>query len=494
MKAIMVMFDSLNRHMLPSYGCDWVHAPNFARLAERSVTFDQCWVGSMPCVPARRELHTGRTNFLHRSWGPLEPFDDSMPALLKQHGVHTHLASDHYHYWEAGGATYHTQYSTWEFCRGQEGDPWKGDLNDYKLPVSTKEFNPMRQKLFRQDWVNRHYMNTEELHPQSLTFDKGLEFLKTNAGCDDWFLQIEAFDPHEPYFSPERFKTLYPHPYNGPHLDWPLYEKVKETNEQVEHVRAEYAALLSMCDEQLGRVLDMMDAQDLWKDTLLIVNTDHGFLLGERGWWGKNVQPFYNEIARIPLFIWDPRSKQSNRRNSSLVQMIDMAPTLLDYFEVEIPEDMQGVALGKTLATGSPTRDACLFGMHGAHVNCTDGRYVYMRAPEKQDNQPLYEYTLMPAHMNSMFSVKELQEIALAEPFSFTKGVKTMQIPASSGRWTYDSGTQLYDLDLDPEEHAPIHNPLSEQRMIEHMIRLMNENDAPAEQYERLGLLRGQLQ
>ena len=76
MKAIMVMFDSLNRRMLPPYGCDWVHAPNFQRLAERSVTFENCYAGSMACMPARRELHTGRYNFLHRSWGPLEPFDE----------------------------------------------------------------------------------------------------------------------------------------------------------------------------------------------------------------------------------------------------------------------------------------------------------------------------------------------------------------------------------------------------------------------------------
>ena len=84
MKAIMVMFDTLNRRMLPPYGCDWVHAPNFQRLAQQTVTFDNCYVGSMPCMPARRELHTGRYNFLHRSWTPLEPFDNSMPQLLKE--------------------------------------------------------------------------------------------------------------------------------------------------------------------------------------------------------------------------------------------------------------------------------------------------------------------------------------------------------------------------------------------------------------------------
>ena len=57
MKAIMVMFDSLNRHMLPPYGCDWTHAPNFQRLAEKTLTFDSSYVCSMPCMPARRDLH-----------------------------------------------------------------------------------------------------------------------------------------------------------------------------------------------------------------------------------------------------------------------------------------------------------------------------------------------------------------------------------------------------------------------------------------------------
>lgn len=124
----MVMFDSLNRHMLPSYGCDWIHASNFQRLAEKSVTFTNCYAGSLACVPARREIHTGRYNFLHRSWGPIEPFDDSMPEILKNNGIHTHLVTDHYHYFEDGGSTYHTRYNTWELSRGQEGDMWNGEV------------------------------------------------------------------------------------------------------------------------------------------------------------------------------------------------------------------------------------------------------------------------------------------------------------------------------------------------------------------------------
>ena len=156
MRAIILMFDSLNRHMLPPYAADtFVEAPNFARLAAQAVTFDNFYAGSMPCIPARREMHTGRYNFLHRSWGPLEPFDDSMPQILGDAGIHTHLASDHPHYWEDGGATYHTRFTTWEFFRGQEGDPWKGVVN---ARVSSWGWTPRQAEMpgRRQSYLHVH--------------------------------------------------------------------------------------------------------------------------------------------------------------------------------------------------------------------------------------------------------------------------------------------------------------------------------------------------
>ncbi|MGC5376703.1 sulfatase-like hydrolase/transferase, partial [Salmonella enterica] len=76
----------------------------------------------------------------------------------------------------------------------------------------------------------------------------------------------------------------------------------------------------SMCDRNLGRILDLMDEHDLWRDTMLIVGTDHGFLLGEHGWWAKNQMPYYNEVANNPLFIWDPRSGVKGERRQALVQ------------------------------------------------------------------------------------------------------------------------------------------------------------------------------
>ena len=481
MKAVMVMFDSLNRHFLPPYGCDWAHAPNFARLAKKTVTFTSAFVGSMPCMPARRELHTGRYNFLHRSWGPIEPFDDSMPEILKNNGVYTHLVTDHYHYWEDGGATYHTRYSSHETTRGQEHDGWKGEVAEPEPPETPGQVD-------RYHLVNRKYMQREEDQPQPGTFRQGLEFIETNKDQDNWFLQIETFDPHEPFFSSQKYKDLYPHDYDGPEFYWPWYRPVTEPRDQVEHCRYEYAALLSMCDEYLGKVLDAFDKHDLWKDTMLIVNTDHGFLLGEHDYWAKMMMPWYNHLANTPLFIYDPRCGCRDEKRGALVQTIDLAPTLLDYFNVDRPADMLGQALRDTIAGDKPVREAALYGLFGAHVNCTDGRYVYMRAPVDPDNMPLFNYTLMPTHMQNMFRANELQNATLAEPFSFTKGCPVLRTPAWPWGTQHRFGTMLFDLESDPGQLSPITDPAVEDRMTRLMVDLMKRNDAPKEQYVRLGL------
>lgn len=498
MKAIMVMYDSLNRRMLQTYGCEWTLTPNFKRLAEKAVQFENCYVGSMPCMPARRELHTGRLNFFHRSWGPMEPFDDSMPELLKNAGIYTHLISDHQHYWEDGGCTYHTRYSSWEISRGQEGDLWKADLScryDKKTVFKNKKvmssYPPYRNMLFH-DAINRHVMNIEEKTSQAVTFNNGLEFIEKNHDEDNWFLQIETFDPHEPFYSLKKDKELYPHTFVGDanaEADWPPYAKVAEDDNTIAHVKYEYASLLTKCDRYLGKILDIMDKYNMWEDTMLIVNTDHGFLLGEHGWWGKTCMPIYNEIGRIPFYIYDPRRKKCQGiKRHSLVQMIDVAPTLLEYFGVDIPKDMEGKPLGGVIDDDTPVRKYAVFGYHGSQVDVTDGRYVYMHAAKEPD-APVYEYTMMPTHMRQMFQPLELQEIELVGPFKFTKGCKVMKIKSENRTGdTTSFGSMLFDLKKNPDQDQMVEDETVRQRMCGYIQECMEKNDAPKELYDRLGL------
>ena len=103
MRTIFILMDSLNRHMLPAYGNDWVKTPHIDRLVARGLVFDKHYCGSMPCMPALRDMMTGRLNFLETGWGPLEPWDDVLPSLLrKAHDVYCHMITDHCHYFNSG--------------------------------------------------------------------------------------------------------------------------------------------------------------------------------------------------------------------------------------------------------------------------------------------------------------------------------------------------------------------------------------------------------
>ncbi|MFR1832607.1 MAG: sulfatase [Lachnospiraceae bacterium] len=493
MKAIMVMYDSLNRHMLSPYGCGWTYTENFSRLAKHAVTFDNCWVGSMPCMPARRELHTGRYNFLHRSWGPLEPFDDSMPQQLKDAGIHTHLVSDHYHYWEDGGATYHQRYTTWECVRGQEGDNWQPLVGFSGGPEPARNVcGDPKDNWVGQDFANRTVMKDKEKQSQCRTFQKGLEFLCANHKKDNWFLQIETFDPHEPFFCQPEYQKLFSDSYEGPFCDWPDYRPVNEEDspEFIAHMRNQYGALLKLCDENLGKILDAMDQYGLWEDTMLIVNTDHGFLLAEHGQWAKCHCPFYGEVAHTPLFIWDPRSRRQNVRTSQLVQTIDLPATLLEYFGQPLFPNMEGRPLRPVLEKDQPVREGALFGIFGGQVCCTDGNWVYMRSPIS-GNSPRYEYTLMPTcHGGRRAFIQDeiLKEMKLSPPFSFTKGIPVLKLPSRNPVSQADYSTMLFCLTRDPDENCPLTNPKEEQRMKELMKKMMTENDSPKEQFVRMGL------
>jgi arylsulfatase A-like enzyme len=502
MKTIFLLFDSLNRKSLEPYGGTTIKTPNFDRLAKACVTFDEHRVGSLPCMPARRDMHTGRLNFLHRGWGPLEPFDNSFAAILFRHGVYSHLVSDHYHYWGDGGATYHNRYDTYEFIRGQERDPWKAMVQPpwerYREMFHPVQYTEERRHKFSQHIINRESIRAYGDFPSVRCFDAGLEFLDANRGADDWLLHLETFDPHEPFHAPAEFRQDYPTSYRGPILDWPPYRKVGESPDECDELRANYAAIVALCDHELGRLLDYMDTHRMWEDTALIVTTDHGFLLGEHDWWAKNVMPCYEEVAHIPLFFYHPDSRdQAGSRRQSLTQTTDLMPTLLALGDVPIPEEVSGHSLLPLLAADVPVRDALIYGVFGSAVNVTDGRYTYFLYPPQMHRDGLYQYTLMPMHMKEMFSLDELRDATLAPPQGYSKGVSLLRVPATPKSPQYklhgpgsqhDTQTVLFDLLADPGQLSPIRDEAVEARLRRAMIQLMRDNDAPEEYFSRLGL------
>ncbi len=188
------------------------------------------------------------------------------------------------------------------------------------------------------------------------------------------------------------------------------------------------------CDFLLGQLLDYFDKHDLWKDTALILSTDHGFLLGEHDFWAKNRMNMYEEIVHIPLFFYHPDHAAKRWREAHCAHPDDRPRADLTWTSAahQSRRRLKDIPLLPVLAKDRTLRDGAIFGYFGGAVNVTDGRYTYHRYPADLATQEIYQYTLMPTHLWERFSTEELKDATLAPPQPFTKGVPTLKVPVVS--------------------------------------------------------------
>ncbi len=484
MKAILILSDSLNRHYLPCYGNPWVIAPNIERLARQSVTFDNHWIGSAPCMPARRDMITGRLNFLERDWGGLEPFDVPFPALLRDRAnIFCHMETDHYHYWHVGGENYHMPFNTWSLHRGQEADTM---ISRIQTPPEPPHLGQWRAQYAK----NQTAFKTAADFSTPQTFQGAINWLQANQRQDDFFLWVEVFDPHEPFDCPPEYLALYGDDWDGPLYNWSGYDHVDGSSPAARHLQRQYAATLTMMDEWLGKLLDELERQNILDETLIILTTDHGHLLSERNLTGKNNWHTWNELAHIPLFVHLPGGQNAGERRTALTQNIDLMPTLLDYFGAPISHPIHGESWRNILEHNAPAqRQAALYGWFGQTVNLTDGRYTYFRAPAHPDNQPLYRHFLTPGTFSfrdicspDFYDGAELDHWLPYTPYP------VIRARASRPRRADWADTMLYCIETDYGQTTNLAGSEIEAHYARLLIEIMQKMDAPPSQFERLGL------
>jgi len=235
----------------------------------------------------------------------------------------------------------------------------------------------------------------------------------------------------------------------------------------------------------------------MWGDTCLILTTDHGFLLSEHDWWGKNLTPYYEEISHIPLVMHHPEfAGRAGARVSELTQTTDLMPTMLELHGQAIPPEVTGKSILE-IARGKTSHEALIFGMFGGPLGVTDGEYSYFLYPDDLFNEELGEYTLMPTHMTGMFTPKELATGKYSIPFDFSKGLKLIRYdalnearrpPGLDGTNFHPFETAVYHNIRDPNQTQPIRDRTLEARLRQHALRLLVRHDAPPEYYTWMGL------
>lgn len=486
MRTIVVLMDTLRRDYLECYNSNTnCMNPNIREFAQDSCRFDNHFVGSMPCMPARRDIFTGRLNFLERSWGPIEIYDTTLPKVLFQEGnIRSHMITDHAHYFRIGGENYCQQFNTYEFFRGQESDPWVSLIDDPWQPE--KYFGDVK----RQYQCNRTRFKEEKDYSSVKCFDAAMQWIDNNKGAKDFFLMVETFDPHEPFDVPQEYLDLYNDDYTGPHFDLPIYHKIdEETDEAMEHLRRRYKALITMTDKHFGRFINKLKEANMYEDTLIILTTDHGYCFGEREYIGKSYMPAYNELANIPLLVHLPNQKGKGKAYKQITQNIDLMPTILDYQEINIPTSVVGKSLRTIIEEDKPIQEYALYGTYGCSVNIYDGQYTYMRGG--RDQSQCYEYTTSLTTIRNWLGKEKGENIEMGR-FLPRTNMPMYKVPSSPAALVKDTcfvnTDHLFDLSCDYEQKKEINDPEIIKKMENLMIKAMKENEAPLEQYKRLEL------
>ncbi len=486
--VLLVLVDSLNRADVPAYGGTSVGMPSVDRLARRAWRFDNHFVGSLPCMPARREIFAGFKELLWRPWGGLEPGDARLPRLVEAAGLRTAIVTDHYHYWEESANGYLQSFQQTELVRGHEWDNWRGPIAaDEPVPEWVERIERWRPGAGRRYYANvRGFHGEEDFFPARVFRAAAARLRELHP---PFFLHVESFDVHEPFHVPEPYRSRFGAAADDDRFTlWPPYQDpdalaafmAETTPEELLFIRARYLAKLAMVDRWLGVLLDVLDDRRLWDDTAVVFTTDHGHDLGGRRVFGKQY-PHWDSHANIPLFVWHPSFPGNAGTIGALTSTVDLHSTLAELAGVPL-EAPHGMSLVPLLRGGASQRDALLYGTFGQGVCCTDGQWTIFKSPV---GGPLYAY--------SSQLIESLVVDGLAVPDGhgyFVPGVTYPQWRVPAEVQALSGENFLFHRQSDPGQKRNLWASQPEKRewMLGVLRRLVDAEGAPPEQLTRLGL------
>jgi hypothetical protein len=450
-------------------------------------------------MPARHDLLCGAIDFLWRPWGSVEIWEDAITYDLRRSGVVTQLVTDHPHLFESGGENYHVDFSAWDYVRGHEDDPWKTRLDPSWFGAPALPAQPAA--IERNYTKSRTYFKEESDFPGPRTMEAASTWLRDNAHEHErFFLFVDEFDPHEPFDAPEPWASLYDDTWDGPKVIWPPYTAANGPNVPDERtgrqIRANYGAKLTMIDHWFGRMLQQLDDQELWNDTAVIVLTDHGHYLGERGGiWGKPGVPIYSEMGHIPLLISWPGVAPGE--NNTLTTTVDIHATLCEVFSVTPTHRTHGHSLvGCLTQQGTSSREFALTGIWGREVVYVDNERKYVRAPV-EGNRPLSmfsnRWSTMPIHAYPHIRLPRPDQRAYLDTMPGSS-VPVIRQPFENDDpvpfWAMMGpfhGDHLFDRLSDPEETTNLQSERLVSQAKEALREALRQFEAPRDQLERLG-------
>lgn len=351
MNVIVVIADSLRVDHLGCYGNEWIQTPNLDRFAAEATLFEHAYSEGLPTLPTRTAFWTGRFTFPFRGWQHFEHGDVLLAEILWDKGVTSALITDVYHMHKPG-MNCGRGFDTVRFIRGQEYDPWivdetiQVDITPHYKPSGVPKQDERFRRGLEQYLRNRHWWKGDEDHFVAQVCEAGIKWLEEHAGEDDLFLWLDCFDPHEPWDPCPPYDTMYDPDYEGLEIIDPVPgETAYLTERELQHILALYAGEITIVDKWVGAFLDAARELGFFDNSLIIFTTDHGEPFGEHGIIRKCRPWCHEELVHIPWLLRLPDGTGHGQRISALIETCDMAPTILDFLHIDVPEHMHGQSL-----------------------------------------------------------------------------------------------------------------------------------------------------
>jgi arylsulfatase A-like enzyme len=396
MNIILLVFDTLRKDSVGVYGTPpWgeVYTPHLNAFAQESVTFTRAYPEVLPTLPARRALYTGQRvypffegdfrlkgDFVGApGWGPIKENQDTLAELLRDRGGYrTALISDVYHQFKPS-KNFTRGFDQWQFLRGQELDPYRSgpeptseqidhwlasELQERTLGWKTDGSNLVA--FMRQCLKNMSGREREEDYFNARVMIESARWLEQNRDAENFFLTIECFDPHEPWFVPEHYRRIYDKTNRQEHVI-SLYDETEGISpELLSRAQANYSALVSMCDRWFGYLYETTRSLGLLENTIFIVMSDHGHSIGDANYIGKRGYPSHPSVYDIALFIRHPDGSGAGTRSDIFLQHTDVSAQILEFAGIQYEKAIHGQAFWEHALEGDSLRDHVTVGWGGA--------------------------------------------------------------------------------------------------------------------------------
>ena len=367
--VLFMMIEDLRDSVLGCYDSPVVRTPNIDRLARKSVLFKKAYCQFPVCNPSRSSILTGlrpdTIGILDNVKALFHENPDvvTLPAVFKDSGYYTARVGKVFH-----GTGEHDDPKAWAE---------RFDFDDNEIAKKGTGRNMTNGSVEWCRWLAAEGHDSD--HSDGKNTLKAVELLSRKRD-QNFFIAVGFHKPHDPFIAPKQYFDMYPLDEIVPPTvpgnieedtgvrigsGWKRnFDEFSESDKK-EFLRAYYACT-TFVDAQIGHVLDAMDGLNLWKDTVVIVMADHGYNLGEHNWWNKNV--LYDHSCRVPLMVYAPGETAEGKTCHSIVESLDVFPTITDICGLTSPKNLEGVSFRPLICDPAPERKT------GAYTQVQRGR------------------------------------------------------------------------------------------------------------------------